>query len=75
MIVEEEGEDLIITEGNELFTPHDRVVVIQYLVNSLSKMSGISYNEIMDDLKMVEVQDDEPTTEVKKVKKKKKERK
>ena len=69
MIVETEGEELLITEGD--FTPHDKVVVIQYLVTSLSNLSGIPHNEIMDDLKVI----DEPTTEVKKVKKKKKERK
>ena len=66
MIVETEGEDLMITEGD--FTPHDKVVVIQYLITSLSKMSGIDYNEIMDDLKIIEsdtdsVRDEEPITE------------
>ncbi len=73
MIVESEGEELLITEGD--FTPHDKVVVIQYLVQSLSKMSGIAYNEIMDDLKMVEVHEEEiegPITEAKQVKRKKK---
>lgn len=61
-IVETEDEDLRITEGD--FTPHDKVIVIQYLVGSLSKLSGIPYNEIMDDLKLVE----EPITEAEQVK-------
>ena len=62
MIVETEGEDLMITEGD--FTPHDKVVVIQYLVTSLSNMSGLPHNEIMEDLKIVE-EEEEPTTEAK----------
>ena len=69
MIVETEGEELLITMGD--FTPHDKVVVIQYLVENLSKLSRIPYNDIMDDLKIEE----EPITEARKVKKKKKERK
>ena len=65
MIVETEGEELLITMGD--FDPHDKVVVIQYLVENLSKLSRIPYNEIMDDLKIV---DEEPITEAKQVKKK-----
>ncbi len=78
MIVETEGEELLITMGD--FDPHDKVVVIQYLVENLSKLSRIPYNEIMDDLKIYEsdtdsVRGEEPITEAKQVKKKKKERK
>ncbi len=78
MIVETEGEELLITMGGD-FDPHDKVVVIQYLVENLSKLSRIPYNEIMDDLKIVEenfdtvsVKEEEPITEAKQVKKKKK---
>jgi hypothetical protein len=70
MIVEEEEYDLLITLGRD-FTPHYKVLVIQYLVDNLSKMSGIQYNEILDDLKVI----DEPIAEANKAKKKKKERK
>jgi len=77
MIVETEGEDLNITEGS--FTPQDKVILIQYLVTSLSKMSKIPHNEILDDLKITDEWEDkfkeEPITEARKVKKKKKERK
>lgn len=71
MIVETEGEELLITMGD--FTPHDKVVVIQYLVENLSKLSRIPYNDIMDDLK---IEDYEGTiTEARKVKKKTKKKK
>ena len=80
MIVETEGEELLITMGD--FDPHDKVVVIQYLVENLSKLSRIPYNEIMDDLKIVEEEFDtvsviveEPITEAKQVKKNKKRKK
>ena len=59
MIVETEEEDLMITEGD--FTPHDKLVVIQYIVISLSNMSGIPHNEIMENVKKLE----ETTTEAK----------
>ncbi len=74
MIVETEGEELLITMGD--FTPHDKVIVIQYLVSNLSKMSRIPYNEILMDLQEYE-ESEEPITEAKQVKKnkKKKERK
>ncbi len=67
MIVETEGEELLITMGD--FTPHDKVIVIQYLVSNLSKMSRIPYNEILMDLQEY---DEEPITEAKQVKKRKK---
>ena len=70
LIVEEEEEDLLLTMGID-FTPHYKVVVIQYLVDNLSRMSGIPYNEILDDLKIIEAD----TTGSKKAKKKKKESK
>lgn len=35
-------------------SPGQAVHLIQFLTESLEKMSGISYNEILDDLKYVE---------------------
>ena len=59
MTVEVEGNDLNITEGQ--MDPMDKVIVIQYLVESLSKLSRIDPREILEDLK--EAYNEDPISE------------